>query len=113
MSEWSRTPALNAAKGKDHNPFTNSVLLAGRGIRGGSVVGASKLIPRKKTGTGMPDLIAAPYDYKAQKIATGPEGASFIYPENVIQTVGQIFGNPENFNPVPKTTPAIPGISRT
>ena len=55
MSEFSRTPALNAAKGKDHNPFTNSVLLAGKGIVGGTVVGASRLLTRKQTESGAPD----------------------------------------------------------
>ena len=40
-SEFSRTPYLNPKAGKDHNPLTNSVLLAGRGVRGGQVVGQS------------------------------------------------------------------------
>lgn len=42
-SEFSRTPFLNRNNGKDHNPLTNSVLLAGFGIRGGQVIGRSHL----------------------------------------------------------------------
>lgn len=110
ISEWARTPALNAAKGKDHNPFTNSVLLAGRGVQGGKVIGASRLITRKKAANGFSDHVAWPFDYKEQKLAEGPKGASFFYPENVIRTVGEIFGNPPNFTPVPKTTAIIPGV---
>jgi hypothetical protein len=111
VSEFSRTPALNAAKGKDHNPFTNSVLLAGKGVRGGQTCGASRLIPRKETETGMPDHIAWPYDYKAQKLATGPDGASFLFPENVVQTVGKIFDRPASFAPVDASVPVIPGVA--
>jgi hypothetical protein len=110
MSEWSRTPALNAAKGKDHNPYTNSVLLAGKSIQGGTVVGASRLNTRKITVTGSSDHIAWPFDYKTGKLAEKPEGASFIYPENVVRTIGQMFGDPEAFSPVAKTIPVIPGV---
>ncbi len=110
MTEFSRTPALNVAKGKDHNPFTNSFLLAGRGINGGTVVGASKLITRKQTGTGMPNHIAWPFNYTTGQLATEPQGASFFFPENVVQTVSKLFGSPAGFAAVPAGTPVIPGI---
>jgi hypothetical protein len=41
MSEFGRTPKINANGGRDHWPGCNSVLLAGAGIRGGAVLGAS------------------------------------------------------------------------
>lgn len=112
MSEWSRTPALNAAKGKDHNPFTNSCLLAGKGIRGGTVVGASRMISRSQTTTGYSDHIAWPFDYRTGKLADGPQGASFFFPENIVRTIGHVFGNPPAFTPVAETVPIIPGIAR-
>lgn len=112
MSEFARTPALNGAKGKDHNPFTNSVLLAGKGIQTGKVFGASKLLTRKETETGYSEHIAAPYNYKEGKISETPEGASFIYPENVIQTIGKVFGSPAGFKPVSKNVPFIPGVAK-
>lgn len=40
FSEFSRTPLLNARNGRDHH-LTNSALLIGGGIKGGTVVGAS------------------------------------------------------------------------
>lgn len=40
FSEFSRTPLLNARGGRDHH-LTNSCLLVGGGIKGGTVVGAS------------------------------------------------------------------------
>jgi hypothetical protein len=41
MGEMGRTPKINAAAGRDHWTFCYSVLLAGAGIRGGTVFGAS------------------------------------------------------------------------
>ena len=41
MGEFGRTPTINAAGGRDHWPDCYSMLLAGGGIRGGTVYGAS------------------------------------------------------------------------
>jgi hypothetical protein len=41
MGEMGRTPQINANGGRDHWTFCYSVLLAGAGVRGGSVYGAS------------------------------------------------------------------------
>jgi hypothetical protein len=41
MGEFGRTPKLNTAAGRDHWPRAFSVVLAGAGVRGGQVVGAS------------------------------------------------------------------------
>jgi hypothetical protein len=41
MGEFGRTPKINADAGRDHWPGCYSVLLAGGGIRGGQVLGAS------------------------------------------------------------------------
>jgi hypothetical protein len=41
MGEMGRTPAINANGGRDHWTFCYSIMLAGAGVRGGSVYGAS------------------------------------------------------------------------
>jgi hypothetical protein len=41
LGEFGRSPRINKQGGRDHWPALQSVLLAGAGIRGGSVVGAS------------------------------------------------------------------------
>jgi hypothetical protein len=41
MSEMGRTPKVNASAGRDHWTYCYSVMLAGAGIRGGTVYGAS------------------------------------------------------------------------
>ena len=44
MAEFGRTPRLNGAAGRDHWGFVFSVALAGGGINGGTVHGASDRI---------------------------------------------------------------------
>jgi hypothetical protein len=41
MGEFGRTPRINANNGRDHYPRAFSVVLAGAGIRGGQVIGAT------------------------------------------------------------------------
>jgi uncharacterized protein (DUF1501 family) len=41
MSEMGRTPRVNGNAGRDHWTYCYSVMLAGAGIRGGTVCGAS------------------------------------------------------------------------
>ncbi len=44
LGEFGRTPTINASAGRDHWPDCYSILLAGGGIRGGSVWGSSDAI---------------------------------------------------------------------
>jgi hypothetical protein len=44
LGEFGRTPKINAAAGRDHWAPCNSVVLAGSGVRGGQVLGASDRI---------------------------------------------------------------------
>jgi uncharacterized protein (DUF1501 family) len=41
MGEFGRTPRLNRESGRDHWPFCYSIVLAGGGVRGGTIFGAS------------------------------------------------------------------------
>lgn len=97
ISEFSRTPALNSAKGKDHNPLTNSLLLAGGLAKGGKVVGESHLITRSRSTTGTSIHAALPIDFTSGKIAhTKSEAQSgafkYITPEPVVATIGDLMG---------------------
>ncbi|CAN5950110.1 unnamed protein product [Sphagnum jensenii] len=62
VSEFSRMPALNGAKGKDHNPWSNSALMMGPGIKGGSVFGQSKLIPSAVSASDYSYFVGLPHD---------------------------------------------------
>jgi uncharacterized protein (DUF1501 family) len=60
MGEFGRTPHINPNDGRDHWPGAWSAVLAGAGIRGGVVHGATDEDGAKVTGptTGVPDLLA-------------------------------------------------------
>ncbi len=58
--EFGRTPKINAKAGRDHWPRAFSVLMAGGGIRGGQVIGASDGQGAGPAGEGIaPDAVAA------------------------------------------------------
>src|SRR5262249_8891038 len=60
MGEFGRTPTINAANGRDHWSEVFSVVLAGGGVRGGQVIGASDAKgeqPKQRPVT-VPDLYA-------------------------------------------------------
>ncbi len=64
MGEFGRTPKINGRGGRDHYPGAWSAVLAGGGIRGGQVYGATdergeKVIAKA---TGVPDLMATILD---------------------------------------------------
>jgi len=60
MGEFGRTPKINAQAGRDHYPGAGSVLLAGAGVRGGNVVGATD-----RNGTGPATRPCTPDDFAA------------------------------------------------
>ena len=114
VTEFSRTPALNYDLGKDHNPSTNSILLAGKGVPGGKTFGQSRLIPRGQTADGMPLHIGCAFNYDTGAIAQSrAEAQGYIYPENVIRSLVDIFGNPPGFESVKSSVPLIPGWKKS
>jgi hypothetical protein len=60
VGEFGRTPRMNGHAGRDHWSDCFSVLLAGGGIRGGQVVGASE-----RWGGGVQDRLVTPHDLLA------------------------------------------------
>src|SRR5262249_41664149 len=63
IGEFGRTPRFNKEGGRDHWPACFSVLLAGGGVRGGQVYGASDKIAARPSANPVPpqDLIATLY----------------------------------------------------
>ena len=87
-SEFSRTSALNNAKGKDHNPLTNSALFIGNGIKSGQTIGESKLIETKKSVMNMSYQIAKPYDFQSSRtLDVRTANAEFITPKTIRRTL--------------------------
>ena len=68
-TEFGRTPVINANSGRDHHPAAYSSMLAGGGIKGGIVYGAS--------------------DKQGKKVAENP-----VKPEDFLATIGHAMGVP-------------------
>ncbi len=88
VSEFSRTPYLNASQGKDHNPYANSVLLAGKGIKGNTKIGESYVWSRKETPEGISLHTGLPIDYQTGlTVRQADKNVDLIIPENIARTV--------------------------
>ncbi len=95
FSEFSRTPALNEAKGKDHNPLTNSVLVSGPGFKKNTAIGGSRIVNRRVSSSGMPYHVAVPVDFATGRVATRRDEFSMgemITPETVMATIADSLG---------------------
>ena len=116
ISEFGRTPSLNTAKGKDHNPLTNSVLLAGGLVKGGQVIGQSHLITKAKSITGASIHTALPIDFTSLKVAQTRKEAEagafqYITPEPLVASIAQAMQvDWKRFNSVPANTPTLPNL---
>lgn len=117
-SEFSRSPFLNAANGKDHNPFTNSVLLAGKNIQGGKAIGSSHVITRKKSPTGNAIHIGSVLNYKSgQEIPYGTsikdKYEGLIFPENLASSVLSAFASSASPKLQKPEALVIPGLIKS
>jgi uncharacterized protein (DUF1501 family) len=79
MGDFGRTPAINANAGRDHYPQCASVVLAGGGIRGGQVVGATDAdgVEIRDRPVTVPDLfrtIAAVLGLDPDEVRIAPSG---------------------------------------
>ena len=63
MGEFGRTPRINKQAGRDHWGQCGAAVLAGGGVRGGNIVGASNAIGAYPTETpvGPPDMVSTIY----------------------------------------------------
>ena len=96
MGEFGRTPRLNPRGGRDHWPGCWSVLLAGGGVRGGQVIGASDA-----TGSEPKDHPISPAEVAASiyhalgiDVATllpGPDGR--LLPLLAARPIAELFGD--------------------
>lgn len=85
-SEFTRTPALNASQGKDHNPQANSFVVMSPGIKPG-ITGNTHLVTRGESRMGIPYLAATPVDKETEQAVFRRENAMILRPENVMSTV--------------------------
>jgi len=94
--EFGRTPRLNASGGRDHWPGVWSVALAGAGVRGGQVVGASDADASEPSDRPVKpqDLLATVYHslgIDSAKYLSGTDGQSAPILEDG-RCIGELFG---------------------
>lgn len=71
MGDFGRAPTINARQGRDHFPECNSVVLAGAGIPGGTVVGATTTDGREVADR--PVTVADLYRTICERLAIDPD----------------------------------------
>jgi uncharacterized protein (DUF1501 family) len=79
MGDFGRTPTINGTTGRDHWPYVYSMVLAGGGIRGGQVIGASD-----RHGAYPHDFPVTPADIHATvftALGYDPHGITYLSPE--------------------------------
>lgn len=113
VSEFSRTPALNGAKGKDHNPMSNSALFIGRNVPQGRVLGGTRLVPKALTNRALSYHIAYPMDFvTGLPVKKRSENGEILKPEHIVQTVGHIMGvSKDRFRSVDSKVKVLPGFA--
>ncbi len=113
VTEFSRTPNLNLTKGKDHNPYTNSMLLAGKGINGNQTIGKSKVWPRHQTVYKKPIHTGLPVDFTTGEIIlkSSPQ-SDLIMPENIAKTLLTLFKTPDTSDVLQKFK-VLPKVIKT
>jgi hypothetical protein len=114
-SDFSRTPALDASKGTNHNPMNNSVLLISPYLKSDSVFGASRVIPSAESANGKSYLIAQCVDLKTGEIiktkADAKSRGTLLKPEHVIATLADAMGVQRNiFSAVLPEVPSIASL---
>ncbi len=124
-SEFGRTMRISGspihATGTNHNPLSNSILLGGKGIRGGLVVGASDLATEKAQASGahraldpvLEKAMGTPFDFAALRpIAELPDEFDIedhLTIGSVVNTVYALFGVPKSRYRSPgRNLPAAP-----
>jgi len=98
-NEFARTAGLvdGGGTGKEHNPYTNSVLIAGKGVNPG-VYGAS-VFELNDSAYYRGQLRAAFMDFEDGSTYEKDSRRNLapMRPENVIRTIAKIFGDPDDF----------------
>ena len=119
VSDFSRTIGLNLAKGKDHNPETNSMLIISPLLKlKQQVIGESLLRSANVSRTGFAQHIGLPIDYKTGQVYQGPmqqidSNVAPLYPENVYASLAVAFGfNPKNLFPSLSNVRVLPQFKR-
>lgn len=91
FSEFTRTPALNASQGKDHNPQCNSMLIFSPLFKP-MTIGGSNLIQSNESTTGKALLGASPLHRQSFEPMSERSETFILRPENIYATLASAIG---------------------
>lgn len=111
-SEFSRTMRQDRVaidkSGTDHNPLTNTLILAGKGIRGGQVIGASDFVSHDENLSSCHmtldpsklKLMGRPFDVNSAQFLNASPAAFdqnlYLQPMSVVNALQDLFGVPSD-----------------
>jgi hypothetical protein len=125
VSEFGRSLRISGDRiddtGTNHNQFANSILVGGKGIRNGMVIGASDLAhaadPASKAHLGIDPMLekamGRPFDFKTLRPRTDlPESFAiqdYLTVGSVVNTIYALFGVPkEHYRVLRRELPVAP-----
>lgn len=82
-SDFTRTPVLNVSGGKDHNPFSNSMIVLSPKFKPYTIVGRSRILESKYSPIGVPILLAMPVDIDTLNPVVADKNTAMITPSVV------------------------------
>ena len=96
MGEFGRTPKINPAGGRDHWPQCWTVSMAGGGIRGGQVIGASDEIgaypkDRPVPAAAVPATMLHGLGIDLEKDLPGPQGRPIRVVDQGVEPIKELF----------------------
>lgn len=110
VSEFTRTPALNLSGGKDHNPYSNSMIVIDSRFKKG-IFGASRLVEGKYSPSGTSAMVAMALDKKTFMPIMGRENTFMLKPWTIYGDILRVRNIPdEKLNPMIRQSPSIKGL---
>ncbi|MBL7545024.1 MAG: DUF1501 domain-containing protein [Bdellovibrionaceae bacterium] len=91
-SDFTRTPALNVSGGKDHNPFSNSMIVMSPKMKSEIIVGQSRLMDAKFSPIGVSTLVAMPVDTTTYSPILRNENTVMLTPSVVFASLLDVNG---------------------
>jgi hypothetical protein len=98
-SDFTRTPALNVSGGKDHNPFSNSMIVISSKFKSEVIVGRSRLLEPEYSPIGVSTLLAMPVDVVDLSPKIVDAGTQMITPSVIYGSLLDVHGKINDSTP--------------
>lgn len=97
-SDFTRTPALNVGGGKDHNPFSNSMIVLSPKFKSELIIGRSRLVEPKFSPIGVSSLVAVPLDPNTLNPVLSDRGTVMLTPSVIYGSLVDAYGKTDSIS---------------